>query len=563
MRRSVIVASLCGLVLFAGLAAQGAEPAELRKLFPQEAAVFVEGDGLSRLVLTPEILAACRPDLSDLRLFDAEERETAFLVDAGRLPRGVVETFTQRVEPRLVEAARQEIRRESGPPLRRETFELAMPGAVPQTGNWVLIVETRAAEWVARVQVEGVGAGGETTALVTDGSIFRLGGTLPAQKLRLPLPPFGGPRLRIVLETEHPFWLEPAFRLESARALERGGRIAVPLEILSSRGGDGRTVVDLVRPGGIVPDLLRIETKTGTFDRKVEVWDAGPGSAETALGSSRLFRVEALSFAGESEVVLSPARGDRLRIEIDDGDSPALEELAFAAVIRQPSLVFSLKGGRPGEPAGTLRFGGGRAQPPRYDLARLLPRPGATGKRAEAAALLYDDSVVRPALIGTVGANLDYDGAPAAGLRHASRRRDRPAVVQPRAATERPRDARGAVPAAAGARGPGRAARRPGRRPRRRGRLAAVALPARTRGVDRLRPAGDRGSRKERRHVQLRPAPVRLARCVSTGCCWTPTPSSSTGRSGWRPRSVTATIKRWRAAAWSAPSATRARRAST
>ena len=195
--------------------------------------------------------------------------------------------------------------------------------------------------------------------------------------------------------------------------LERGGRIAVPLgDACRAAAAAGRTVVELERPRGIVPDLLRIETGTGTFDRKVEVWDDGPGSADAALGSGRVFRVEALSFVGESEVALRPARGDRLRVEIDDGDSPALESLAFAAVIRQPSLVFSLKGGRPGEAAGTLRFGGGRARPPRYDLARLLPRVGATGKRAEAAALLYDESVVRPATIGPVGSNPHYDGAP-------------------------------------------------------------------------------------------------------------------------------------------------------
>lgn len=412
MRGRGIATFVCLLALLAGAKARGAEPAELRALFPQEARVFVEGDGLSRLVLPPEILAACRPDLSDLRLFDADGRETAFLVDAGRLPEGVAESIVQRVDPRLVEAGREEIRRESGPPLRRESFELAMPAAAPQTGNWVLIVETRAAELVARVQVDGIGADGEAKALIADGSIFRLGGPLPVAKVRLPLPPFQGPRLRVVLETEQPFWLEPAFRLESARELERGGRIAVPLEILSIRGSEGRTVVDLERPRGIVPGLLRVETSTGTFDRKVEVWDAGPGSAEEALGSGRVFRVEALSFAGEDEVALSPARGDRLRVEIDDGDSPALRDLAFAAVIRQPSLVFSLKAGRPGEAVGTLRFGGGRARAPRYDLTRLLPQAGATGKRAEAAALLYDDSVVRPARLGPVGDNPDYDGTP-------------------------------------------------------------------------------------------------------------------------------------------------------
>jgi len=389
-----------------------AEPAELRRLFPQEADVTAESGGLSRLVLPPEVLAACRPDLSDLRLFDAQEKEVAFLVDAGAGPGpGGGAELTQRYEPRLSEAARSEVRRETGPPLRRETFEFGMPGSAPPGGNWVLVVQPRAGEFVARVDVEGLDAGGRSVPLVQDGSLFRLGGARAGEKLRLPLPRFGGPRLRVVLETEHPFWLEPQLRLESARLLERGGRIAVPLEVLSIHPGDRRTLVDLARPRGIVPDLLRIETATGTFDRRIDVWDEGPAGADAALGSGRVYRVAALVPVGDQELALRAARGDRLRVEIDDGDSPPLEHPVFSAIIRQPSLIFA---GR----AAILRFGGGRAQPPRYDLAGLLPQPAVTvtGKRAEAAALLYDPAVVRAARLGAPRANPVYDGAPALGF---------------------------------------------------------------------------------------------------------------------------------------------------
>jgi len=274
--------------------AEGTQPVELRRLFPQEAQVMVVGGGLSRLVLPPAILTACRPDLSDLRLFDAQDKEVPFLVDAGAgKPDGV--EITQRFEPRVLDAARAEIRRQNGPPLRRETLEIGMPAAEPQTGSWVLVVEPRQGEFVARVGVEGIGAGGEKTGLVTDGSVFRLSGARSAEKLRLPLPPFRGARLRVVFETEHPFWLEPGLRLESARAIERGGKIDVPLEVLSARGAERRTVVDLARPRGVVPELLRIETATRTFDRRVQVRDDGPGgsgavsSASTHWRSSRRF----------------------------------------------------------------------------------------------------------------------------------------------------------------------------------------------------------------------------------------------------------------------------------
>jgi hypothetical protein len=404
---------MLGMLITGVVWTDGAEPVELRKLFPNEAEVLVEEDGLARLVLPTEILTSCRPDLSDLRLFDLDGREVPFLLDAGR---GATADDTREViqhfDPPVLEAARAEVRREDGPPLRRETFELGLPESTPQTGNWVLVVEIGEAGFVARVQVEGLGAEEEATPLVVDGSIFRLRGVRRVEKLRLPLPPFAGPRLKVTVETELSIWLQPAFRLESARQLERGMQVAVPLDMLSSRSGDGRTVIDLFRPRGIVPDLLRIETVTGTFNRKVEVWDQGPASAAKPLGSGRVYRVEGLVPIVEQEVTLHPARGDRLRVEIRDGDSPPLADPAFAAVIRRPSLIFSVPSDRPGENAGHLRFGGGRAHPPRYDLSGLLPL-AATGKRAEAAVRLYDPLAVRPARLGSIRTNPAYDGAPA------------------------------------------------------------------------------------------------------------------------------------------------------
>ena len=391
----------------------GPQAVDLRRLFPKEAEVAVAGDGLARLVLPAAVLAACRPDLSDLRLFDARGREVPFLVDAAAgIPAGL--ELTQRFEPRVLEVARAEIRRQDGPPLRRETFVIGVPTVEPQTGSWVLIVEPRHGEFVARVTVEGIGVPGGTARLVEGGSLFRIAGARTAEKLRLPLPPFRGPRLRIVLETEQPFWLEPALRLESARTFERMERIDVPLDILSVRADEGRTIADLARPRGIVPDLLRIETATRTFNRRVEVWDEGPGGG-AALASGAIYRVEGLVPVGEQEMALRPASGERLRVEIEDGDSPALERLAFAAVIRQPSLIFS--GDAASEGAfGILRFGGGRGHAPRYDLSGLLPAAAVTGKRAEAAARLYDPAAVRPARLGLVRANPAYDGTPALGF---------------------------------------------------------------------------------------------------------------------------------------------------
>ena len=394
-------------------------PADLRRLFPREADVRVEREGLSRLVLPAALVAACRPDLSDLRLFDPRGAEVPFLVDPGVVP-GAGRELIRRFEPRVLEVTRRTVERRDGPPLRRETFDLTLPPAeagVPAT-DWVLVVRTAPHEFVARVRIEAIGGDGKTATLIDEGSLFRLGGTNPAAKDRIPLPALPAGGLRVVLETEQGFWLEPAFRFESARILERGGRIAVPLEILASRNDDGRTIVELHRPPGIVPDLLRVETSTGTFDRQVAVVDAGPRGGEADLGSGRLFRVQALVSVGVQEIDLRGARGDRLRVAIVDGDSPPLADLRFAAVIRQPSLIFALSPAAEASADGVVRFGGGRAHRPRYDLAGLLPPtpPAVAGRRAEAAALLDDPAVVRPASLGPARANALFDGAPALGF---------------------------------------------------------------------------------------------------------------------------------------------------
>jgi hypothetical protein len=276
-----------------------------------------------------------------------------------------------------------------------------------------LVLESTRQDFVARVRV--VVLNGDDEAVLIDGaSLFRLRGPRPAEKLRLPLPPFSGERLRIQIETEGSSWLEPAFRLESTRSFEHGGWISVPLDAAAVEQRKDKTVVTLVRPHGIVPELLRLETSTGSFDRKVEVWDEGPGSLASALGSENLFRVAALVSAGDQELGLRPSRGERLRVEIDDGDSPPLDELAFVAVIRQPALIFELPAAESGQPAGSIRFGGGRAHLPRYDLAGLLPERGRlSGKRAAAAAALFEEDALGVAHLGEIRPNDVYDETPA------------------------------------------------------------------------------------------------------------------------------------------------------
>ena len=422
-------ALLAAALLAAAHPAVAAEPARLRTLFPRQASVEAEAGRLVRLVLPPEVLAVCRPDLSDLRLFDAAGGEVPFLVDSGWQPERRLElerTFT----PELGAVERSRTDRETGPSRFRESYTLEVPSDFPADASWELEVVTARPRFVKQVEVTAPGPGAATGERIGEGSVFRL--TDPGrERTAVPLQTFSAARLTVVLEGEDGAYLEPVFRLRTGHSVTGRERAAVPLAVSARREEGGRTVVDLERPRGLVPDALRIATTTAAWSRPVEVWDEGPGSVGTALGRATLFRVQALTAVEEAEIPLAPARGDRLRVVIGDGDSPALADLAFSAVVRRPVLLFTLPeaagagaapdaGATGGSAKATLLFGGARAFRPSYDLAALPPAltPRATGTAAEVAERLYDPAQVAEARLGPIAANPDFDPAPALAFAH-------------------------------------------------------------------------------------------------------------------------------------------------
>ena len=81
MRRGAALAMLVGFAVAAARA--DGPPPDLRRLFPLERDVQAPSGGLVRLALPPDVLAATRPDLSDLRVFDAGGQEIPYLIDTG------------------------------------------------------------------------------------------------------------------------------------------------------------------------------------------------------------------------------------------------------------------------------------------------------------------------------------------------------------------------------------------------------------------------------------------------------------------------------------------------
>ena len=139
---------LIAVVVLAASGGRVAATPDLRALFPHQAELFAGHDRLSRLELPPEVMSACRGDLSDLRVFDAEGREVPYLVDGG-LPAAARVEVRQSFVPEILEVARRKIERQGGGASTFETYELSVPpevfrlppsGRTSRIGFWDLVV---------------------------------------------------------------------------------------------------------------------------------------------------------------------------------------------------------------------------------------------------------------------------------------------------------------------------------------------------------------------------------------------------------------------------------------
>ncbi len=399
---------LTALLLVAATPGLALAPGDLAALFPQQAAVIAPGSGLCRLELPPEVLARCRPDLSDLRLFTADGRELPYLVESFAPDEGGVEVVHS-VTPPVVDVRRSEDRDSSRPTRFAETYVVDVPALTADAGSWELVLETPRREVMRRLRLTHLGNDGSRSEIL-DGSAFRLV-TPPAERLRFPLAAKAG-RLEIALEGEGDGFLEPRLVLAARRFIAAPGGRQIPLERLRVESRGNETVAVFARPRGLVPDRLSLTTATGAFSRQVTVWDEGPTAAAEPLGRADLFRLDAFAPVASLELVVAPARGERLRVVIADRDSPPLDELALTASVARPTLFFSLP---EGATAAVLRFGGGRARRPDYDLAALRPAHGVglEGNAAERALALWDPMRSQPAALAAIVANPAFDSQPA------------------------------------------------------------------------------------------------------------------------------------------------------
>lgn len=446
----------CGLALtiLLGPAAHGQEP-ELATLFPLQAPIEAAADRFVRLDLPPDVLAACRPDLADLRIFDRQGLEVPYAVDRGDDATHGLE-IVRTIEPDLIAVDQRTEEADETAKRWIETYRISVPaslrlllsatdresrdtstadGGTPRDGlaTWRLVIRPSAGRFVRQARLtEPHDDSAAAPMLLAEGSFFRLADPDRA-RLHLDLAAIGPGSAAVwdlTLEGEDGPYLEPAISFVQVEAVAGRERLAVPLNEIGREQRDGLTVIVLERPQGLSPDLLRARTSSASFNRQLEVWDEGPNRTDAPLGRGRISRAPAAETDESLDLPMTPARGDRLRVVVRDRDAPPLADLAFDAVIRTPALLFVLPGD-PSAPAddttgdqespartltrGTLRFGGARAHRPRYDDALLDARTGSDAVHAGR----YDPALVLPASLGSVTRSPEFDPTPALAFAHA------------------------------------------------------------------------------------------------------------------------------------------------
>jgi len=403
------IATMLATMLATPAADAAAGPEALVSLFPYEAEITAEGPGMVRLELPPEVLERCRSDLSDLRVFDATGRETPFVV-LGRRMAEPGARLIRRVTPEVVSVERSQELPERGPTRWLETYLIEVPELPAGAGSWELELLTSRAELVARIDLWTLDEDGSQRPLLEEGSAFRLDSPR-AERLRFPIA-IGSGRLGIDLISEQGSYLAPTLRLEAVRELVGPAPSRVGLEILAQEHRDSETELVLDRPRGLVPAGLRVRSTTSAFHRQVTVWDEGPNADPDPLGRATLVHLDAVVPVSVDELQLRPAHGDRLRVVIENLDSPPLAEVTVEAVVTRPVLLFSLP-----EPAhtATLRFGGARARRPRYDLAAAAPQLGAAWSEDDASRMraFLEPERSGTATLGAIRSNPGFDPAPA------------------------------------------------------------------------------------------------------------------------------------------------------
>lgn len=341
--------------------AQAQSRPPLPTLMPRRASIQVhDNEGLVALPLPREVLAESRPDLSDVRICDAQDREIPYLIDRGDRPLPTDVPVAISIAPLEALRERRSLR---GITTYVERYIVRAPSVPLDRAHWVLrigSVRPRFAHTVIATVIDDDG----TEREIARGSFYRLGTPLREQ-LELELPTVAEERIRIELESQDAH-LEPSFELITQPGEAAVPTIEIPLAASHVRTEAGRTILTVDAPSGVSPMRIVLTTSTASFVRPVEVAAIARGRTRRHIGGATVLRVENIPGAEALSIDVTSEGADSFEIVIHDGDSPPLEGLGVVAIAPQQRLLFE------GRSARTLRFGGGRVRAPSYDLQALF-----------------------------------------------------------------------------------------------------------------------------------------------------------------------------------------------
>ena len=348
--RALTILSVLGVVAWAAIAAQ--TPGGFRVERP----IVTMGTGPYRLAVDVPLLAGATEGATDLRLFDASNREVPFLFvrpaqatatwQRGALlaiaPEGTATRKTSGFEVDLGEAARVDRLRVRGLP----------PG------------------FLKRVVLEGSGDRSRWTLLAGEGTLFDLPDA-QLQQLELPFAPGMYRYLRVIWDDSSSGRLPMPAAAEARRVIRNAPpaplRAPVALERRPSEPGRSRYLVRL--PGPRLPIVgLVLDVSADRVLREAEVSESrlsGGEAVPVALGRATLRRsVVGTVAASDLRIPIGAPSEPVVNLTIEDNDNPPLAVNGITAEFaEQPWIYFEVGGG----PI-VARYGSANRRMPLYDL---------------------------------------------------------------------------------------------------------------------------------------------------------------------------------------------------
>ena len=318
--------------------------------FAHERSVIPGAPGANRLDADVALLAGAQPDLRDLRLVDAQQREVGYLL------------VRDEPEPRWLLGSMLPIaatRKSSG-------FEADF-------GRTATIDRVRldriAAPFLKRVTVEGSGDRTRWT-LLADATVF----DLPDEELRRTEIAFTPGRyryLRFVWDDRSSAPVSAgAVRAREHDSAARPEPMRFGTTFMKRASEPGKSRYRITLPGAHLPIThLEIEVAQGNVFRTAKVTEPRLAAGEVVphdLGSARLRRTERDGVvAAEMSIPIGPTSGRQLDLEIDDASNPPLNITAIRARLApQPWIYFESPDGAPLR----ARYGNATLRAPAYDL---------------------------------------------------------------------------------------------------------------------------------------------------------------------------------------------------